>query len=185
MKKTIENQQKISKVLIGSLGQMQMQLLPVQNAVNQLKPVLQGLPEACREATRCIRNLSFPRITVSYPGNEDEIPMPENRELFLAKESEKQISDLKEEIISLRAELKTERLERIKAKEVNIRISKNRTGSNEKRTQRERNKCQCYELFDEMMEKAPKMKTSEIKKVIATKMHTTVKTIGEYLRERP
>ena len=62
---------------------------------------------------------------------------------------------------------------------------KNRTGSNEKKTQRERNKIQCYKLYDELMEKAPNMKVSEIKKVIADKMHTTAKTIGEYLRERP
>ena len=110
--KAVEEQQRISKSLIGPLEQMHKQLLPVQNMADQLKPVLNGLSEAFREATMSARNLSFPTITVSYPENDDEIPPPVNRELFLAKESERQISDLKEEIISLKAEIKTEREER-------------------------------------------------------------------------
>ena len=110
--KAVEEQQRISKSLIGPLEQMHKQLLPVQNMADQLKPVLNGLSEACREATMSARNLSFPKITVSYPENDDEIPPPVNRELFLAKERERQISDLKEEIISLKAEIKTEREER-------------------------------------------------------------------------
>lgn len=206
--KSIEEQQRISRALIGPLEEMQKQLQPVQNMANQLKPVLNGLSDACREASMSARNLSLPKITVSYPNKEDIIPMPVNRELYLAKESERQISELKEEIISLKAEIKSEREERKMngfieypemfmehpelAKEFLARFiaeknqqKKNRTGSNEKKTQRERNKIQCYKLYDELMEKAPNMKVSEIKKVIADKMHTTAKTIGEYLRERP
>lgn len=61
----------------------------------------------------------------------------------------------------------------------------NKTGSNEKTTQRELNKKKCYELYDEMMAKAKKLSPSEIKKVIAERLHLTTKTINEYLRERP
>ncbi len=206
--KSIEEQQRISRALIGPLEEMQKHFQPVQNMANQLKPVINGLSDACREASMSARNLSLPKITVSYPDKEDKIPIPVNRELYLAKESERQISELKEEIISLKAEIKSEREERKMngfieypemfmehpelAKEFLTRFiaeknqkKKNRTGSNEKKTQRERNKIQCYKLYDELMEKAPNMKVSEIKKVIADKMHTTAKTIGEYLRERP
>ncbi len=207
--KSIEEQQRISRAIIGPVEEIQRQLKPVQNMANQLKPVLNGLSDACREASMSARNLSLPKITVSYQEKEDKIPMPVNRSLYLAKESERQISELKEEIISLKAEIKTEREERkmngfieypemfmehpelVKEfleqfiSEKNQKKKKNRTGFNEKKTQRERNKIQCYKLYDELMEKAPNMKVSEIKKVIADKMHTTAKTIGEYLRERP
>lgn len=63
--------------------------------------------------------------------------------------------------------------------------NKNRTGSNEKTTQREQNKKKCYELYDQMMDKAKKMSPAEIKKTIAEKLHLSTKTINEYLRERP
>lgn len=62
---------------------------------------------------------------------------------------------------------------------------KNQTGSNEKTKQRERNKENCYKLYDELMEKAKSMPPAEIKKAIAAKLHMTVKTVNAYLRERP
>lgn len=211
--KAVEEQKRLAHGLIGSLEQVQKQIQPVQNFANQLKPSLNGVSEACREAALSVKNLSLPKITVTYPDKVGEVPMPVNRELYLAKDSERQINELKEEIISLKAEIKSEReerkmkgfieypemymehpelakllLERIEAIETETNtdsVRKNHTGSNEKTTQRERNKKRCYELFDEMMEKAPKMNVAEIKKVIASKMHTTTKTINGYLRERP
>lgn len=90
------------------------------------------------------------------------------------------------EMYLMHPELARELVERARAEHLaKETVKKNHTGSNEKTTQREWNKKRCYALFDEMMEKAPKMRVSEIKKVIAAKMHTTTKTISGYLRERP
>ena len=211
--KEVEQQMKSLRALTAPIEEYQKQIKPIQDLVNNMGPVLSGVSEACREASLSVKNLSFPKITVTYPDKVDEVPMPVNRELYLAKDSERQINELKDEIISLKAEIKSEReerqmkgfieypemymehpelakllLERIKAIETETNtdsVRKNHTGSNEKTTQRERNKKRCYELFDEMMEKAPKMNVAEIKKVIASKMHTTTKTINGYLRERP
>ena len=209
--KVVEEQQKLANGLIGSFEQVQKQLQTVQNNANQLKPELIGISEACRKATLSAKNISFPKISVIYPDKVDEVPKVENRGLYLAKDSERQINELKDEIISLKAEIKTEReertmkgfieypemfmehpelakvlLERIRSMETeDVVVKKNHTGLNEKTTQREWNKRRCYELFDEMMERAPKMRQAEIKKTIATKMHITTKTVNEYLREPP
>lgn len=61
---------------------------------------------------------------------------------------------------------------------------KNHTGANEKHTLRELRKKECYELYDKMMKDARKMPVSEIKKVIAAKLHITTKTVSEYTREK-
>lgn len=90
------------------------------------------------------------------------------------------------EMYLMHPELAKELVERARAEyAVKKAEKKNHTGSNEKTTQREQNKRRCYALFDEMMEKAPKMRPSEIKKIVASKMHLTTKTINGYMRERP
>ena len=201
------NYQKTLAKILGPLNEMN----PIANVIEEQQKLAHGISEACRKATLSAKNLSFPKITVTYPDKVNEVPMIENRELYLAKDSERQINELKDEIISLKAEIKTDReerkmkgfieypemfmehpelakflLERIRSVEAEeVSVKKNHTGSNEKTTQRERNKRRCYELFDEMMERAPKMSQAEIKKIIATKMHITSKTVNEYLRERP
>ncbi|MBR5400772.1 MAG: hypothetical protein IK102_03075 [Treponema sp.] len=201
------NYQKTLAKILGPLNEMN----PIANVIEEQQKLAHGISESCRKATLSAKNLSFPKITVTYPDKVNEVPMIENRELYLAKDSERQINELKDEIISLKAEIKTDReerkmkgfieypemfmehpelakflLERIRSVEAEeVCVKKNHTGSNEKTTQRERNKRRCYELFDEMMERAPKMSQAEIKKIIATKMHITSKTVNEYLRERP
>lgn len=61
---------------------------------------------------------------------------------------------------------------------------KNHTGANKKYTLRELRKKECYELYDKVMKDVHKMPVSEIKKVIATKLHITTKTVSEYIREK-
>lgn len=61
---------------------------------------------------------------------------------------------------------------------------KNKTTSNEKHSNRERNKIICYKRFDEVMKKCPNMRQSEIKKIIAKELHCSTKTITGYLNER-
>ena len=95
---SVEQQMRLTYGLASSLEQIQKQLQPIQNVANQSNSPLSGLLEGCREVIF-----------------HDEVPVPIDSKLFLTKESEKQISDLKEEIASLKNEIKTEREERKKS----------------------------------------------------------------------
>ncbi|MBR5032966.1 MAG: hypothetical protein IKX70_04805 [Treponema sp.] len=102
------NYQKTLAKILGPLNEMN----PIANVIEEQQKLAHGISEACRKATLSAKNLSFPKITVTYPDKVNEVPMIENRELYLAKDSERQINELKDEIISLKAEIKTDREER-------------------------------------------------------------------------
>ncbi|MBQ5472296.1 MAG: hypothetical protein IIT58_09905 [Treponema sp.] len=167
---------------------IQNHLEPVYETVRNLQPILDNVNTISKTIDVPFNQITIPkiRIPVIKIEQESEITPTNDKALFLSPESKQVFYELKNEIHNLKYELRLTKvfLKRIKTEEAKKPIKKYRTGSNEKRTQRELNKCQCYKLYDEIMEKAPNMRVSEIKKTVAHKMHVSPKTIREYLRER-